>query len=305
MNHELMNDLLSLENLSYNKIEEIFIKAEELKFNKNERPLIGKTAAMIFQKPSLRTRVSFEVGVFQLGGHPVYLGQESVGLGTRESVADVARVLSRYNDLIIARLFDHNLLLDLAKWADIPVINALTNFSHPCQVLADAFTLRMKGKLKPDSKIVFIGDGNNIVHSWLEFAMNYPIHFVISTPKGYEPDQSLFNLAVKNTKGKIEWIENPIQAARYADALYTDVWVSMGQEKETEIRKKVFSTYQINQELLNNAKADALVLHCLPAVRGEEITDEVLDGSNSEVFLEAENRLHVQKAIMAMLYYAT
>jgi len=303
MNQTAFNDLLSLENLSFNDFEEIFAKADELKANKNARPLNGKTAALIFQKPSLRTRVSFEVGVFQLGGHPVYLGQETVGLGTRESVADVARVLSRYNDLIIARLFDHALLLDLAKWADIPVINALTNYSHPCQVLADAYTLRMKGKLKPDSKIAFIGDGNNIVHSWLEFAMNYPIHFVVSTPKGYEPERSLFERAAAKSKGRVEWIENPIEAATGADALYTDVWVSMGQEKETAIRKKTFASYQINRDLLNLAKPEAVVLHCLPAVRGEEITDEVLDGPNSEVFLEADNRLHVQKAVMAMLSF--
>jgi ornithine carbamoyltransferase len=259
---------------------------------------------MIFQKPSLRTRVSFEVGVVQLGGHPVFLSNESVGIGQREPARDIARLLSRYNDLIIARLFEHSLLTDLAEYSTIPVINALTDLSHPCQILADIYTLRQHGKLKKGLKIAFIGDGNNVVNSWLEASSLYPMHFVLAAPKGYEPDKTILNRARKAGISKIEIIQDPAAAAKNADMLYTDVWTSMGQEAESAKRMKAFKGYQVNKKLLSLAKPDCVVMHCLPAHRGEEVDNVVLDGKQSVIFDQAENRLHVQKAIMTKLIEA-
>ncbi len=286
---------------SRSDIEEMFLLADFLQANKAVKPLAGKSAALIFQKPSLRTRVSFEVGVHELGGHPVFLSQEGIGIGEREQANDVARLLSRYVSVIIARLFKHKTLLQLARSASIPVINALTDLSHPCQVLADAYTLYKMNKLTSGVKIVFIGDGNNIVNSWLEFAALYPIHFVLAAPKGFLPDKGILDASRKSKVGEIEIVKDPKQAAVNADVLYTDVWVSMGQEKERARRQKAFKGYQINHKLLSLAKPDCVVMHCLPAHRGEEITDDVMEGSKSVIFDQAENRLHVQKAILAML----
>ncbi|MGQ9805169.1 MAG: ornithine carbamoyltransferase [Chlorobiales bacterium] len=295
-----MKDFLSILDFTAEEIFELFELADKLKYN-SSKPLAGKTVAMLFQKPSLRTRVSFEVGVVQLGGHPISLSQESVGLGKRESVADVARVLSRYNDMIIARVFEHSILTEMAQYASVPVINALSDLSHPCQVLADAYTLRQHDKLFDGVKVVFVGDGNNVAYSWLELAMLLPIHFVLASPKGYEPNQEMLACVQLSARGKVEIVHNPQAAVWDADVVYGDVWTSMGQEADNERRKNDFASYQINAELMGYAKPDAIFMHCLPAHRGEEVTDEVIDSPQSVVFDEAENRLHIQKAVMTKL----
>ncbi len=266
------------------------------------RPLRGKTAALIFEKPSLRTHVSFQVGVTQLGGDAVFLSQGDIGLSTRESVRDAAEVLSRYNDLIIARTMSHSTVEDLASHASIPVINALTDLLHPCQILADAFTLMERGLFSEETKIAFIGDGNNVVNSWLELAAKFPIHFVLACPEGYEPDPPILSEARGAGISEIEIVHDVRAAASGADVLYTDVWVSMGQEEERARREGAFKEYQINAGLLRLASPRCAVMHCLPAHRGEEITADVLEGPRSVIFDQAENRLHVQKAIIAHLF---
>ncbi len=294
-------DFLSIAELTKEEVFELLILADSLKTQKNLKPLAGKTVAMIFQKPSLRTRVSFEVGVVQLGGHAVFLTDEGVGLGVRESAADVAHVLSRFNDAIVARVYNHQLLLDLAKHATVPVINALSDLSHPCQILADLYTIRQHNKLREDFKIAYVGDGNNIVNSWLELSSIIPIHLTLAIPFGYEPNKTIFEKALKAKVSKIEIIRDPKNAVNKADVVYTDTWTSMGKEKEKTKRIYDFWEYQVNASLLRHAKKDVIVMHCLPAHRGEEVTDEVLDGKQSVVNDQAENRLHIQKAIMATL----
>ena len=297
----MTKDLLTLFDITRDELEALFVLTDKLKREPRVQPLTGKTVAMIFQKPSLRTRVSFEVGITQLGGHPVVLSQEGIGIGTRESAADVARLLSRYCDGIVARLFGHVVLTELAAFASVPVINALTDVSHPCQVLADLYTLRQHDKLRPGIKVAFIGDGNNMVHSWLEAASIYPLEFVLAAPDGYHPDPRVMNQALKTGVSRISIVKDPSEAAAGADVLYTDVWTSMGQEAESEKRRKNFAWYQVTMTLLKAAKPDCVVMHCLPAHRGEEITGEVLESARSIVFDEAENRLHVQKAVLAQL----
>ncbi len=294
-------DFLSIAELKKEEVFQLLTLADTLKVQKDVKPLAGKTVAMIFQKPSLRTRVSFEVGVVQLGGHAIFLTDEGVGLGVRESAADVANVLSRFNDAIVARVFDHQLLLDLSKFATVPVINALSDLSHPCQILADLYTIRQHGKLRDHVKVAYVGDGNNIVNSWLELASIIPIHLTLAIPFGYEPNTAIFDSAVKANISKIEIIRDPRNAVNKADVVYTDTWTSMGQEKEKTKRIYDFWEYQVNGSLLRQAKKDVIVMHCLPAHRGEEITDEALDGKQSVVNDQAENRLHIQKAIMAKL----
>jgi ornithine carbamoyltransferase len=294
-------DFLSIAELSKAEVFDLLTLADALKTQNDVKPLAGKTVAMIFQKPSLRTRVSFEVGVVQLGGHAIFLTDEGVGLGVRESAADVANVLSRFNDAIVARVFDHQLLLDLAKHATIPVINALSDLSHPCQILADLYTIRQHGKLRDHVKVAYVGDGNNIVNSWLELASIIPIHLTLAVPFGYEPDNAIFDRAQKAAVSKIEIIRDPRSAVNKADVVYTDTWTSMGQEQEKTKRIFDFWEYQVNSSLLRQAKKDVIVMHCLPAHRGEEITNEALDGPLSVVNDQAENRLHIQKAIMATL----
>lgn len=297
----MTKDFLSIFDLSADELEELFKLTDILKTDSSRRPMAGKTAALIFQKPSLRTRVSFEVGIYQLGGYPVFLSHESIGIGQREPAADIARLLSRYNHLIVARLFEHSLLSELASYSTIPVINALTDLSHPCQVLADLYTLRQRGILNKGIKIAFIGDGNNVVHSWLEASSIVPMHFVLATPNGYEPNQEILERARKSGVSEIEIVSDPSAAARNADVLYTDVWTSMGQEAESEKRRRDFAGYQVNEHLLALAKPDCVVMHCLPAHRGEEVSMNILDGGHSIIFDQAENRLHVQKAVMTML----
>jgi ornithine carbamoyltransferase len=302
---KLFKHFLSIRDLSYDEIFEIFELTTRLKRKTKAREphliLAGYSLAMIFAKPSARTRISFETGIYQLGGMGIYLSPQDIGIGTREAVKDVARVISRYNDLIMARLFDHAHIEELAQYSEVPVINGLTDYNHPCQILADTFTiLEHRGKLE-NLKIVYIGDGNNVANSWLNFASRVPIHLVICSPREYFPDKNTYQ-NVKDYEGsKVELLTNPAEAVRNADIIYTDVWASMGQESEAEKRKRLFIQYQVNDELVSHAKDDVLVMHCLPAHRGDEITDSVMESTHSIVFDEAENRLHVQKAIMVKL----
>jgi ornithine carbamoyltransferase len=266
--------------------------------------LPGRTLAMIFEKPSLRTRVTFEVGMTQLGGHAIYLAPSDIQLGVRETIADAARNLSRWCDVIMARVFAHSTVTELAEHASIPVINGLSDLEHPCQALADFYTIREKKRDVKGLKLAYIGDGNNVANSLMLLAAKLGTHFTIACPEGYEPNAGVTAEAreiAKETGSSIEIVRNPPEAADGADVLYADVWASMGQESEREERKKVFKKYQINQKLLSKAKPDAIVLHCLPAHRGEEITDEVIDGPQSAVLDESENRLHVQKAVLALV----
>ena len=294
------HDLLDLTVLTKQDVEDLMHLTDVLK-STNAKPLAGKHVTLLFQKPSLRTRVSFEVGVAQLGGTSLYLSNDGVGLGERESVPDVARVLSAYSDCIVARLFDHNVLLGFAEYASVPIVNALTDLSHPCQILADIYTIRQHGKLRPGMKVAYIGDGNNVAHSWLEMAAIYPMHLAIAAPRGYHPDPKIMERAVASGVSTIEIVDDPRIAADSADVLYTDVWTSMGQEEEKIERMKVFKDYQVNKLLLQLANPNALVMHCLPAHRGEEITDDAMNSKNSVIFDQAENRLHVQKAILTTL----
>ena len=294
------HDLLDLTVMTKQDVEDLMHLTDVLKHT-DAKPLAGKHVTLLFQKPSLRTRVSFEVGVSQLGGTSLYLSNEGVGLGERESVADVAKVLSSYSNCIVARLFDHNILLGLAEHASVPVVNALTDLGHPCQILADMYTIRQHGKLMPGMKVAFIGDGNNVANSWLEMATIYPMHLAIAAPAGYHPDPKILAHAVQSGISTIEILDDPRVAADSADVIYTDVWTSMGQEAEQAERKKAFKSFQVNKQLLQLAHPNALVMHCLPAHRGEEITSDAMDSVHSVVFDQAENRLHVQKAILTTL----
>lgn len=294
-------DLLSLKNLNREEIEKIFSLTRTLKEKQKgrdaHRMLAGNILAMVFEKPSLRTRVSFETGIFQLGGHAVFLGPDEIQLGVRETPADCARNLSRWVDLIVMRTFSQQTLEEVAAHATIPVINGLTDLFHPCQILADCFTLWERSGTLEDLKIAFLGDGNNIVHSWMQAAEKFPISFSVACPEGYEPDADVTREAQENG-ARVSITRDVKEAARGADVIYTDVWASMGQEGESEKRRRDFRDYQVTQGVVAMAKKEAMVMHCLPAHRGEEITDEVLDGPQSVVLDQAENRLHVQKAIM-------
>lgn len=296
---------LAVTDLSVDEINEIFVLAEALKTQQQHgdrhRYLEGKTLAMIFQKPSARTRVSFEVGMFQLGGHALYLGPNDIQVGKRESVVDVAQTLSRYVDVIMARLFGHEIIVELAEHSRVPVINGLTDLLHPCQVMADLFTIREKRKEQETLKVTYIGDGNNVANSWINMASRVPMTLHLAIPEGYDPEQQMLDQIAQQEVSQIEILRDPLEAAREANVLYTDVWASMGQEREAATRKVAFKNYQVNGALLEQAHADCLVMHCLPAHRGEEITADVISGPNSIVFDQAENRLHVQKAIMVKL----
>ncbi len=296
-----MRHLLSITDLSREEIEEILGKTGALKEARRKGseplPLKGKALALLFEKPSLRTRVSFEVGMQQLGGRTLYLSPDEVQLGKREAVKDVAKVLSRYVEVIVARVFAHETIMELAKYSDVPVINGLSDKLHPCQVLSDIYTiLERRGSLK-DLKVAFVGDGNNVANSWVYAASKLGINLIVATPEGCEPDKEVLAEAGDNVKS----IHDPEEAVKRADVVYADTWISMGQEMETEEREKIFPPYQINANLLEKAKPDCLVMHCLPAHRGKEITDEVMDGPRSLVFDQAENRIHMQKAILALL----
>ncbi len=290
-----------MRDLSPEEIRGILTLARRLKRSqkrgKPRRLLAGKTLAMVFEKPSLRTRVSFETGMVQLGGHAVFLGPAEIHLGVRESPADCARSLSRWVDLIVLRTFSQATLEEVARSATVPVINGLTDLFHPCQVLADCFTLLERKKKLDGLKVAFIGDGNNMAHTWMEAAEKLSFAFALACPRGYEPSAEITRMAKE--KGARLLVTNDVAAAvRGADVIYTDVWTSMGQEKEAEARRNAFRGYQVDAGVVAMAKRDVLVMHCLPAHRDEEITDEVLEGPHSIVFDQAENRLHVQKAIM-------
>lgn len=301
----MLLDFISLLDLTTEEILALLEQADAMKRMARAgtvyRPLEGQTLAMIFDKPSLRTRVTFETGMFQLGGHAVVLQSDKARLGERESVPDVARNLDRWVDGIMVRTFSHEAVVELATYADVPVINALTDRQHPCQVLADAQALREhKGDFK-NLKLAFVGDGNNVCESWFNFATRIPLRVTLVCPPGYEVAPDVWDHTQRQAAGRIEITHDLVEGLKDADAVYTDVWASMGQEAEQARREKDFSGYQVNSEVMQLAKKDAVFMHCLPAHRGSEVTDEVMDSSNSVVFDEAENRLHVQKAIMVAL----
>ncbi|XP_055835429.1 ornithine transcarbamylase, chloroplastic isoform X1 [Solanum dulcamara] len=296
-------DFLHISDFDKSTILNILDQAKEVKalMKSGERtylPFKGKTMAMIFAKPSMRTRVSFETGFYLLGGHAIYLGPDDIQMGKREETRDIARVLSRYNDIIMARVFAHQDILDLATYATVPVINGLTDYNHPCQIMADALTIiEHVGQLE-GTKVVYIGDGNNIVHSWLLLASVIPFHFVCACPKGFEPDQETVKKAQQAGVGKIEITNDPKEAVRGADVVYSDVWASMGQKEEAAQRRQVFQGFQVDEEIMKIAGRKAYFMHCLPAERGVEVTDGVVEAPNSIVFPQAENRMHAQNAIM-------
>jgi ornithine carbamoyltransferase len=297
-------DFLSLADWRLDQLEQIFALARDLKSRQKRgephRLLEGKTLAMIFEKSSTRTRVSFEVGMFQLGGHALFLHSGTTQLGRGEPVKDTARVMARYCDGIMIRTFSQAAVEELAHWSDVPVINGLTDLYHPCQVMADLFTVsEHKGSYR-DLTYGWIGDGNNMANSWINAATVFGFKLQIATPKGYAPDSGVRERA-RAAGARISYSHDPREAARGADVLNTDVWASMGQEAEQREREKAFAGFQIDSEIVGAAASDCVVLHCLPAHRGEEISDEVIEGPHSVVFDEAENRLHVQKAIMAAL----
>lgn len=300
--------LISIHDLSHEEIWQIFELARTLKMQRligqQHHLLAGKKLGMIFSKPSTRTRVSFEVGIYELGGIGLYFGANDLQLKRSESISDTAKVLSRYLDGIMIRTFDHQDVIDLAESASIPVINGLTDLLHPCQVLTDLFTIWEKKQTLRGLKLAYIGDGNNMAHSLLHGCSKVGMDIAIASPKGYEPQPQIVNNARKNAEffnSKVEILQDPKQAAKDADIIYTDVWASMGQESEANERKLIFQPFQVNSELVSVAKDDYLFMHCLPAHRGDEVTNDVIDSANSIVFDEAENRLHVQKAIMALV----
>ncbi|KAE9586158.1 hypothetical protein Lal_00010272 [Lupinus albus] len=298
-----LKDFLHINDFDKDTILRILDRAIDVKAliksgDRSFQPFKGKTMAMIFAKPSMRTRVSFETGFTLLGGHAIYLGPDDIQMGKREETRDVARVLCRYNDLLMARVFAHQDILDLAKYATVPVINGLTDYNHPCQIMADALTMiEHIGQLE-GTKVVYVGDGNNIVHSWLLLASIVPFHFVCACPKGFEPDEKTVEKARQAGISKIEITNDPKEAVRGADVVYSDVWASMGQKEEAAYRRQVFKGFQVDKSLMDIAGSKAFFMHCLPAERGVEVTDEVIEAPNSIVFQQAENRLHAQNAIM-------
>ena len=300
------NDFLSIRDFSPGKIQRFLEVARQIKAipGAYRDALEGQTLAMIFEKPSLRTRVTFDVGIHQLGGFSLYLSPAEINLGKRESVYDVAKNLERMVQGIMIRTFAHDVVEQMAEYAHIPIINGLTNYSHPCQALADYLTvLEIKSKIA-GLKVAFIGDGNNVAHSLMFAGAQLGAQVWIATPSSYEPKTDTVEWAqhrCQDTGGTCTITNDPVEAARDADVIYTDVWASMGQESEAEARRKIFLPFQVNAALMKKAKPDAIFLHCLPAHRGDEVTNEVIDSPRSFVFQEAENRLHVQKAIMLEL----
>ncbi|KAH7524113.1 hypothetical protein FEM48_Zijuj06G0084500 [Ziziphus jujuba var. spinosa] len=301
-----LKDFLHINDFDKATILKILDRALEVKAllksgEKTYLPFKGKTMAMIFAKPSMRTRVSFETGFFLLGGHAIYLGPDDIQMGKREETRDVARVLSRYNDIIMARVFAHQDILDLAKYATVPVVNGLTDYNHPCQIMADALTIIEHAGQLEGTKVVYVGDGNNIVHSWLLLASVVSFHFVCACPKGFEPDKDTVERARQAGISRIEITNDPKEAVRGADVVYSDVWASMGQKEEAAYRRQVFEGFQVDENLMKLAGPKAYFMHCLPAERGVEVTDGVIEAPNSIVFPQAENRMHAQNAIMLHL----
>jgi ornithine carbamoyltransferase len=304
----MKKDFLAVSDYSPQELQEMLDLARELKkehFSSGNKPLFkGKVLAMIFQKPSLRTRMSFDMAMRHMGGDALYLSPSEIGLGQRESIADIARVISGYVDAIMARVFDHAHVLELAKWASIPVINGLSDYNHPCQGMADALTISEKfGSLK-GLNVTFIGDGNNVAVSLLHICAKLGANFTLSSPEGYDMLPSAVELGktfAAESGSTVNFLRDPHAAVKNAHVIYTDTWTSMGQEAEAEKRKAVFPPYQVNQKLVSEADKDVIVMHCLPAHRGQELTDEVADGDHSVIFPQAHNRLHAQKAILVKL----
>ncbi len=301
----MKKDILTLIDLTREDFEVLFERAAELKkrYKKGiaDRPLDGKTLGLIFDKPSTRTRISFESAMVQLGGTPIFISAKDTQIARNEPVRDTARVLSRYLDGLAIRTYSQDWLKEFAEFTDIPVINALTDLFHPCQVLSDIMTvIEIKGGVK-DIRIAWVGDGNNVAHSWINAAAVLDLNLVLACPAPYSPRKEVMKKALETGVGKISVISNPVEAVKDADVIYTDVWASMGQESEQVKREKVFEAFQVNQALLKHAAKDVIVMHCLPAHRGEEISENVLEGSNSVVWDQAENKLHMHKAILEVL----
>ena len=301
----MIKHFLHLSDYKTDEIWELLHLAKELKIKfrhkEDYKPFKNRSLAMIFAKPSARTRVSFETGFEWMGGHSLFLGPNDIGIGKREAIKDISRLFSRYNDMIMARLFDHKHILELAEYSDIPVINGLTDYNHPCQILADIMTVwEHRGNLDK-LKITYMGDGNNIVHSWLQLACRIPLHFVCCNPSGFDPDDQTVQMLKDSKISSYESSQDPISSVDGADVIYTDVWASMGQKEEAKEREKIFADYQVNKKLLERTGKETLFMHCLPAERGREVTDEVMESKNSIVFDEAENRMHAQNAIMVYL----
>lgn len=303
----MKKDFLSVLDLTKEEIIKTFEIAKDMKADRKKysEALKGEALALIFEKPSLRTRTSFDIGIQQLGGYSLYLSPNEISLGKRESVHDVAKNLERMVQGIMIRTFGHNIVEDMAKFARVPIINGLTDYSHPCQAMADFLTIYEKrnGDLK-GMKLTYVGDGNNVAHSLMDAGAKLGVDVTVNCPKGYEPNMIAYGDAVeaaKETGAKIQVIHDPKEACKGADVIYTDVWASMGQEDEAAARKRIFMPYQVNDTMMSWANKDAYFMHCLPAHRGDEVTDSVIDSAQSIVFDEAENRLHVQKAIMFQL----
>jgi len=298
----MLDNFLHVDDFTDSQLIEILDKSKWIKQKFKDRadytPLKGMTMAMIFAKPSARTRISFETGFFRMGGHALFLGPNDIGIGKREAVKDIGRVLSRYNEIIMARLFEHKHMLELSESASVPVVNGLTDYNHPCQIMADLLTIYEHMNAVDNIKVVYVGDGNNIVHSWLNLASIIPLNFTCLCPEGFEPDSKTVDLARNASFSNIEITSNVESAVVGADVIYTDVWASMGQKEETSSRAKIFSNFQVNSEMMNSTKKDTLFMHCLPAERGREVTDEVIESSSSIVFDQAENRMHAQNTIM-------
>ena len=299
------NHFLHINDFSSDELLDIMNLAKDLKEKfrnrENYKVFSNRSLAMIFAKPSARTRISFETGFEWLGGHALFLGPNDIGIGKREAIKDIGRLLSRYNDLVMARLFDHKHMLELASSSSIPVINGLTDYNHPCQIMSDLFTIwEHRGSLD-DLKISYLGDGNNIVHSWLELTQKFPIDFVCACPVGYEPDKNTLDKSTEIALSKITVTNDPLDSINNSDVIYTDVWASMGQKEEVAIREEIFQPFQINHTIMSQAGENAKFMHCLPAERGREVTDEVMEADYSIVFDQAENRLHIQNAIMVTL----
>ncbi|GIK08202.1 MAG: ornithine carbamoyltransferase [Anaerolineaceae bacterium] len=305
-----MKDFLAISDYSPSQIRDILDLAIELKkeyFKKGNRKIFkGKVLGMIFQKPSLRTRVSFDMAMRHCGGDALYLSPNEIGLGKRESIADVARVLAGYVQALMARVFEHEHVLELAKWADVPVVNGLSDYNHPCQGMGDALTIIEKfGKRSKGLNVVFVGDGNNVAVSLMHVSAQLGWNFTLASPEGYDLNPRAVEVAeqiAKKTKSRLNFIRDPHEAVRGAHVLYTDTWTSMGQEAAADTREHIFPPYQVNAKLVGEADKDVIVMHCLPAHRNHELTDEVADGPHSVIFPQAHNRLHAQKAILARLF---
>lgn len=304
-----MDHFLAISDLSSSEVQDLLDLAVRLKkeyFEKGNQPIFkGKVLGMIFQKPSLRTRVSFDMAMRHCGGDALYLSPSEIGLGKRESIADVARVLSGYVQALMARVFEHEHVLELAKWSSIPVANGLSDYNHPCQGMADALTIQEKFGKKKGLNVTFVGDGNNVAVSLMHVSAKLGWNFTLASPEGYDLNLKAIEVAkniAKETGSKLSFLRDPHDAVKGAHVIYTDTWTSMGQEEETAKREKVFPPYQVNAKLVSEADKDVIVMHCLPAHRNHELTDDVADGPHSVIFPQAHNRLHAQKAILARLF---